>query len=160
MLGEEGQGMKYLTHGLARERLTICIICQARAEAVFRDTVDYVAQRQVFGHAVSEFQNTRFSLATVKADLTAGRALVDSMIQGYMSGKLDETAAAAGKLWVTEMLGRCADACLQLHGGWGYMSEYNVSRAYADARVERIAGGTSEIMKEIIARSIWPRNAG
>jgi alkylation response protein AidB-like acyl-CoA dehydrogenase len=160
MLGEEGQGMKYLTHGLARERLTICIICQARAEAVFRDTVDYVAQRQVFGQAVSEFQNTRFSLATVKADLTAGRALVDSMIQGYMSGKLDETAAAAGKLWVTEMLGRCADACLQLHGGWGYMSEYNVSRAYADARVERIAGGTSEIMKEIIARSIWPRNAG
>lgn len=157
LLGQEGQGMKYLMHGLARERLTICIICQARAEAVFRDTVEYVAQRNVFGQTVSAFQNTRFSLATVKAELIAGRVLVDRLIAEYMGGTLDETTAAAGKLWITEMLGRCVDACLQLHGGWGYMSEYNVSRAYADARVERIAGGTSEIMKEIIARGIWPR---
>lgn len=157
LLGEEGRGMKYLMHGLARERLTICIICQARAEAVFRDTVEYVGQRNVFGKAVAEFQNTRFSLASVKADLVVGRTLVDRMIADYVDGTLDDTTAAAGKLWVTEMLGRCADACLQLHGGWGYMSEYNVSRAYADARVERIAGGTSEIMKEIIARGIWPR---
>ncbi len=157
LLGAEGAGMKYLTHGLARERLTICILCQARAEAVFRDTVAYVAERQAFGQPISRFQNTRFQLAAVKADLTAGRALVDRLVEAYRGGGLDETTAAAGKLWVTEMLGRTADACLQLHGGWGYMAEYAVSRAYADARVERIAGGTSEIMKEIIARGIWPR---
>ncbi|MES2631378.1 MAG: acyl-CoA dehydrogenase family protein [Pseudomonadota bacterium] len=157
LLGEEGKAMKYLMHGLARERLTICITCQARAEAVLRDTVAYVAERKVFGQPLSTLQNTRFALASVKADLIAGRALVDRLIADHLSGSLDETTAAAGKLWVTEMLGRCADACLQLHGGWGYMSEYNVSRAFADARVERIAGGTSEIMKEIIARGIWPR---
>ena len=157
LLASEGAGMKCLTHGLARERLTICIICQARAEAVFRDTVAYVGERQAFGQAIAQFQNTRFQLASVKADLTAGRALVDRLIGAYRDGTLDETTAATAKLWVTEMLGRTADDCLQLHGGWGYMSEYNVSRAYADARVERIAGGTSEIMKEIIARGIWPR---
>lgn len=157
LLATEGAGMKCLAHGLARERLTICIICQARAEAVFRDTVAYVSERQAFGQPVAQFQNTRFQLAAVKADLMAGRALVDRLIGAYREGTLDETTAAAAKLWVTEMLGRTADACLQLHGGWGYMSEYNVSRAYADARVERIAGGTSEIMKEIIARGIWPR---
>lgn len=157
LIGQEGQGMKYLAHGLARERLTICINCQARAEAVLRDTVAYVTDRQVFGQSLSLMQNTRFALATVKADLTAGRALVDRMIVDHIAGQLDEITAAAGKLWITEMLGRCVDACLQLHGGWGYMSEYPVSRAYADARVERIAGGTSEIMKEIIARGIWRR---
>lgn len=157
LLASEGAGMKCLTHGLGRERLTICIICQARAEAVFRDTVAYVGERQAFGQAIAQFQNTRFQLASVKADLMAGRALVDRLIGAYRDGTLDETTAATAKLWVTEMLGRTADACLQLHGGWGYMSEYNVSRAYADARVERIAGGTSEIMKEIIARGIWPR---
>lgn len=157
LLGVQGAGMKCLAHGLARERLTICIICQARAEAVFHDTVTYVTDRRAFGQTVAQFQNTRFELASVKADLMAGRALVDQLIGSYIAGKLDETTAAAGKLWVTEMLGRTADRCLQLHGGWGYMTEYNISRAYADARVERIAGGTSEIMKEIIARGIWPR---
>lgn len=157
LLGQEGHGMKYLADGLARERLTICVTCQARGEAVLRDTVTYVADRQVFGQSLSTLQNTRFVLAAVKADLTAGRALVDRMIGEHLAGALDETTAAAGKLWVTEMLGRSVDACLQLHGGWGYMSEYAISRAYADARVERIAGGTSEIMKEIIARGIWPR---
>lgn len=157
LLGVQGAGMKCLAHGLARERLTICIICQARAEAVFHDTVTYVTDRRAFGQTVAHFQNTRFELASVKADLMAGRALVDQLIGSYIAGKLDETTAAAGKLWVTEMLGRTADRCLQLHGGWGYMTEYNISRAYADARVERIAGGTSEIMKEIIARGIWPR---
>lgn len=157
LLGTEGAGMKYLAHGLARERLTICILCQARAEAVFRDAVAYVTDRQAFGQAISQFQNTRFQLASVKADLIAGRAMVDRLIDAYREGALDAVTAAAGKLWVTEMLGRTVDACLQLYGGWGYMSEYEVSRAYADARVERIAGGTSEIMKEIIARGIWPR---
>jgi alkylation response protein AidB-like acyl-CoA dehydrogenase len=158
LLGSEGGGMRLLMHGLARERLTISILCQARAEAVFRDTVLYVGDRRAFGQAIAEFQNTRFALASVKADLMAGRSMVDRLIDLYRTGSLDAVTAAAGKLWLTEMLGRSADACLQLHGGWGYMTEYNVSRAYADARVERIAGGTSEIMKEIIARGIWPRS--
>lgn len=158
LLGVEGEGLKYLMHGLSRERLSICVTCQARAEAIFRDTTTYVSDRHVFGQPLSEFQNTRFSLAAVKADLTAGRALVDSLIADHIAGRLNAATAAAGKLWVTEMLGRCADACLQLHGGWGYMSEYAIGRAWADARVERIAGGSSEIMKEIIARTIWPHH--
>jgi acyl-CoA dehydrogenase len=157
LIGEEGRGFAYLTHGLARERLAICVICQSRAEAVLRDAVAYVAEREVFAKRLSEMQNTRFVLAGVKADLMAGRALVDRMIADYLAGTLDGATAAAGKLWVTEALARATDACLQLYGGWGYMSEYNISRAYADARVERIAGGSSEIMKEIVARTLWPR---
>jgi len=157
LLGEEGQGFRYLMKGLARERLTICVTCQARAEAVLRDTVAYAAERQVFGGPLSELQNTRFVLGAVKAELTAGRALVDRMLQEYSVGALDASAAAGAKLWVTEALGRTVDACLQLHGGWGYMNEYAVARAYADARAERIAGGSSEIMKEIVARTLWPR---
>lgn len=157
LLGEEGQGFRYLMQGLARERLTICVNCQARAEAVLRDTVAYAADRQVFGQPLSELQNTRFVLGAVKADLIAGRALVDRLLQEYAEGRLDAATAAAGKLWVTEALGRAADTCLQVHGGWGYMTEYPVSRVYADARVERIAGGSSEIMKEIVARTLWPR---
>lgn len=159
LLGAEGQGFKYLMHGLARERLTICVTCQARAEAVLRDTVAYVAERQLFGQRLADMQNTRFVLAAVKADLIAGRALVDRLIADHLAGALDSATAAAAKLWVTEMLGRTVDACLQLHGGWGYMSEYSISRAYADARVERIAGGSSEVMKEIVARTLWPRHA-
>lgn len=157
LLGEEGQGFRYLMKGLARERLTICVSCQARAEAVLRDTVAYAADRQVFGQALSDLQNTRFVLGAVKAELIAGRALVDRLLQEYVDGALDAATAAAAKLWVTEALGRAADTCLQVHGGWGYMTEYPVSRVYADARVERIAGGSSEIMKEIVARTLWPR---
>ncbi|AKQ60184.1 putative acyl-CoA dehydrogenase [Bordetella hinzii CA90 BAL1384] len=157
LIGEAGQGLKYLGHGLARERLTICVTCVARAEAVLAETVTYVSQRELFGQRLADMQNTRFVLAGVKADLTAGRALVDRLIGDYVAGTLDSATAAAAKLWVTEMLGRCVDACLQLHGGWGYMTEYGVARAYADARVERIAGGSSEVMKEIIARTLLPR---
>ncbi|WP_295549260.1 acyl-CoA dehydrogenase family protein [uncultured Pseudacidovorax sp.] len=157
LLGHDGQGFRYLMKGLARERLTICVTCQARAEAVLRETVAYAAQRQVFGSALSELQNTRFVLGAVQADLTAGRALIDRLLQEHADGALDAATAAGAKLWVTEALGRTVDACLQLHGGWGYMNEYAVARAYADARVERIAGGSSEIMKEIVARTLWPR---
>ncbi|RYF31973.1 MAG: acyl-CoA dehydrogenase [Comamonadaceae bacterium] len=157
LLGQEGQGFKYLMHGLSRERLTICVTCQTRAEAVLRDTVAYVGDRQIFGAPLSQMQNTRFVLGAVKADLIAGRALVDRLLEEYLNGRLDSATAAAAKLWVTETLGRTVDACLQLHGGWGYMSEYAISRAYADARVERIAGGSSEVMKEIVARTLWPR---
>jgi acyl-CoA dehydrogenase len=157
LIGEAGRGFQYLMHGLARERLAICVLCQSRAEAVLRDTVAYTAEREVFGQKLSQMQNTRFVLGGIKADLLAGRAFVDSLISAYVAGQLDSATAAAGKLWVTESLGRTVDACLQLYGGWGYMREYPISRAYADARVERIAGGSSEIMKEIIARTLWPR---
>jgi alkylation response protein AidB-like acyl-CoA dehydrogenase len=157
LLGAEGQGFTSLMHGLARERLTICVGCQARAEAVLRDTVAYTAQREVFGSPLAQWQNTRFVLGAVKAELIAGRALVDRLLQDYLEGGLDSNTAAAAKLWVTEALGRTVDACLQLHGGWGYMTEYAISRAYADARAERIAGGSSEVMKEIVARTLWPR---
>lgn len=155
LIGEEGEGFKYLRAGLARERLIISIGAQARAEATYRDTVAYVSDRQVFGAPLSEQQNTRFVLASVRADLAAGRSLVDALLQKYVSGGLDETTAAMGKLWTTEMLGRTADACLQLFGGWGYMREYPIARVYEDARVERIAGGTSEIMRDLIARDIF-----
>jgi len=157
LLGEAGQGFEFLMHGLARERLTICVNCQARAEAVLRDTVAYVGDRQVFGAPLSQMQNTRFVLGTIKADLIAGRALVDRLLLDHVNSCLDSATAAAAKLWVTEVLGRTVDACLQLHGGWGYMREYAISRAYADARAERIAGGSSEVMKEIVARTLWPR---
>lgn len=155
LLGEEGKGSSYLRAGLARERLTIAISSQARAEAAYRDTVEYVAQRQVFGQHLNEMQNTRFTLAAVRAELEAGRALIDRQIRNYLAGELDETTAAMAKLWVTEMQGRTVDTCLQLHGGWGYMREYAVARAFIDSRVDRITGGTSEIMKEIISRGIW-----
>lgn len=159
LIGEEGQGFRYLMQGLARERLAICVTCQARAEAVLRDTLAYVSERQVFDQPLASLQNTRFALAAVKAELIAGRALVDRLIVDYLAGALDGATAAAGKLWITEMLGRTVDACLQLHGGWGYMMEYPIARAYADARVERIAGGSSEIMKEVIARTLWPQTS-
>lgn len=158
LLGEEGKGFSYLRRGLARERLTICINCQARAEATFRDTVAYVSDRRVFGKVLSDMQNTRFSLATVRADLAAGRSFVDNLLVAYLDGELSEATAAMGKLWLTEMLGRSVDTCIQFHGGWGYMREYAVGRAYVDARVERIAGGASEIMREIIARDIWAKD--
>lgn len=153
-LGAAGEGFNHLKHGLVRERLTASISAQARAEACLDMTLDYARQRELFGTALMAFQNTRFKLAEVKADLVAGRALVDRLLAGYLAGDVDETEAAAGKLWVTEMLWRTVDICLQLHGGWGYMSEYPIARAFIDARIDRIAAGSSEVMKEIIARAL------
>jgi acyl-CoA dehydrogenase len=154
VIGEVGEGFRYLLHGLARERLAICIGCQARAETAFEQTLEYVKERRAFGSRIADFQNTRFELARMSSDLSAGRALVDCMIRDYLAGTLTQEHAAEGKLWVTEMLNRVVDRCLQLHGGWGYMWEYPIARAWADSRVETIAGGTSEIMKEIIGRNI------
>ncbi|MCC6473926.1 MAG: acyl-CoA dehydrogenase family protein [Burkholderiales bacterium] len=160
LIGVEGEGFGYLMQGLARERLAICVTCQARAEAVLRDTVAYVEERHVFGRALSTYQNTRFCLAQVKTEVAVGRVFVDRMIESYLAGELDGSTAAMGKLWLSEMVGRAADACLQLHGGAGYMSETAAGRAYIDSRAERIAGGTSEIMKEVIARTVFPGSAG
>jgi alkylation response protein AidB-like acyl-CoA dehydrogenase len=158
LIGAEGEGFSYLMRGLARERLAVCVTCQARAEAVLRDTVTYVSDRKVFGQALSTYQNTRFSLAQVKTEVALGRVFVDRLTAAYLADELDSSTAAMGKLWLSEMVGRTADTCLQLHGGSGYMRETPVARAYADSRAERIAGGTSEIMKEIIARTLFPNS--
>ncbi len=155
LLGELGKGFKYMMTELPQERLCISVNCQARAEAVFEWTRQYVQERQVFKQRVADFQNTRFKLAALWADLQAGRALCDSMVQRHLAGQLDTASASAGKLWHSEMLGRVTDECLQLHGGYGYMQEYPVARAWCDARIERIYAGTSEIMKEIIARALF-----
>ncbi|MCA0327356.1 MAG: acyl-CoA dehydrogenase family protein [Proteobacteria bacterium] len=154
LLGEEGQGFKYLMQKLAQERLLVSVQCQARAEAVLDWTVAYVKERRAFRQRVADFQNTRFVLAGVSADLAAGRAYCDQLIARHLAGALDAAGAAAGKLWHSELLGRVADHCLQLFGGYGYMAEYPVARAYTDARIERIYAGTSEIMKEIVARDL------
>ena len=160
LLGAVNKGFKYMMQELPQERLCISVNCQARAEAVFEWTRTYVKERMAFKQRVADFQNTRFKLASLWADLQAGRALCDSMIQRHVAGELESVGASAGKLWHSEMLGRLTDECVQLHGGYGYMQEYPVARAYCDARIERIYAGTSEIMKEIIARAICdePRN--
>ena len=154
LLGEVNKGFKYMMQELPQERLCISVNCQARAEAVFEWTQTYVKDRKAFKQRIADFQNTRFKLAALYADLQAGRALCDSMLSRHMVGQLDTTAASAGKLWHSELLARVTDECVQLHGGYGYMQEYAVAKAYCDARIERIYAGTSEIMKEIIARAI------
>ena len=154
LLGEEGQGFKYLMQKLAQERLLVSVGCQARAEAALQWTVDYVKERKAFRQRVADFQNTRFKLAAVATDITAGRAYCDTLIAQHLAGELDAVGAAAGKLWHSELLGRVTDECLQLFGGYGYMADYPIARAYADARIERIYAGTSEIMKEIVARDL------
>ena len=154
LLGDEGQGFKYLMQKLAQERLLVSVQCQARAEAALQWTVDYVQERKAFRQRLADFQNTRFKLAALATDLQAGRAYCDQLIAQHLAGELDAVGAAAGKLWHSELLGRVTDECLQLFGGYGYMAEYPIARAYADARIERIYAGTSEIMKEIIARDL------
>lgn len=153
VLGRPGDGFKQLMHGLARERLAIAVSCQAKAEAALGWTIDYVSQREVFGGPLSEMQNTRFRIAEMKTEAAVGRTFVDDALSRYVEAGLDPAHAAMAKLWVTEMLGRVADGCLQMHGGWGYMREYAIARAWADARIERILGGSNEIMKEIVARA-------
>ena len=154
LLGEEGQGFRYLMQKLAQERLLVSVQCQARAEAALAWTVDYVKERKAFRQRVADFQNTRFKLAAVATDIAAGRAYCDQLIAQHLAGVLDAVGAAAGKLWHSELLGRVTDECLQLFGGYGYMHEYPIARAFTDARIERIYAGTSEIMKEIVARDL------
>jgi len=153
-LGEENKGFQYLTHQLAWERLIIAIRAAASIEALFDETVEYTRGRKVFDKTVFDFQNTRFSLAAAKAEATMLRAFVDECLGEVMEGTLTSEKAAMAKLMGSEMQGRLLDQFLQLHGGYGFMSEYKIARAWVDARVARIYGGTSEIMKEIIARTL------
>ncbi|MGW2309664.1 acyl-CoA dehydrogenase family protein [Actinomadura luteofluorescens] len=154
VLGEEGEAFRYLSSHLAQERLSIAVNSQAQAVAALDLTCDYVREREVFGQRLGAFQNTRFALAEQAAQIAAGQALVDQAMARHERRELAPPAAAQVKLFCTELHGRVADACLQLHGGYGYVWEQDICRMYADARVARIYGGTSEVMKSIIARTL------
>jgi long-chain-acyl-CoA dehydrogenase len=156
LLGEEGAGFRYLMERLPRERLSAAVsgICAARA--ALRWTVEYTTQRHVFGKPVSDLQNTQFVLAEVDTDIRVGEAFVDSCIRRLNAGQLTAADAARAKLWATEMQVRSVDRCLQLFGGYGYMTEYPIARSYLDSRIQTIYGGSSEIMKVIISRDLFP----
>ncbi len=154
LLGEEGAGFGYLTRNLAQERLSIAVNSQAAAAKALADTVEYTKARKAFGTTVSSFQNTKFELAACATDVEAGQSLLDRALVAHEGGELTAADAAMVKLFCTELQGRVIDRCLQLHGGYGYMLEYPIARAYADARVSRIYAGSSEVMKVIIAKSI------
>jgi len=154
LVGHEGQGFAYMMEKLATERLGIAVMAVAHAEAALGWTIDYVKDRKAFGKALFELQNTRFKLAELKADVTLGRLLVDNCLERYVENNLDISTAAMAKFWCSDMQFRVMDECVQLHGGYGYMWEYPITRAWADSRVQRVYGGANEIMKELVARSL------
>ncbi|MBI2383268.1 MAG: acyl-CoA dehydrogenase family protein [Gammaproteobacteria bacterium] len=154
LLGKEGMGFVMLMQELAWERLIIAIYSIAGAEAALQYTVDYTRSRKVFGRPVAAYQNTRFKLAEVKGELAIGRVFVDRCLELVLQKKLGVDDAAAAKFWCSDLMGKVIDECLQLHGGNGYMLEYPIARAYIDCRAQRIYGGTNEIMKELIARTM------
>ncbi len=153
-LGEEGQGFIYLMQELPQERLSVAVGAVAACEGALQWTIDYTRDRKAFGKAIAEFQNTKFKLAELKTEITIARVFVDRCLELHVNGGLDVETAAMAKLWTTELQGKVMDQCLQLHGGYGFMWEYPIARAYADARVQRIYAGTNEIMKELISRSL------
>ena len=150
--GREGQGFYQLMGDLPYERLIIGLAALACMEGAYEATLAYVRERRAFGQAIADMQNTRFKLAEVATTLTVGRAFIDRCVEQLVAGTLDTATASMAKLWGSEAQGRVLDELVQLHGGYGYMNEYMVTRMYADARVQRIYGGTSEIMKEVISR--------
>ncbi len=154
ILGGEGRGFVHLMEELPQERLSIAVSAQGGAQRAFDEAVKFTKDRKAFGRTVFEFQNTKFTLADLKAKLQVGWAHLDWAIARHLRGELTTDEASAAKLWHTEMQWEMVDACLQLHGGAGYMNEYAIARLWRDARVQRIYGGTSEIMKEVVSRSI------
>lgn len=154
ILGEVDKGFAVLMGELQRERLALAIGAVAAAEGVLDETIQYVKERKAFGAPIAELQNTRFKIAEAATDARIHRSFVEECKQLFMVGELDVATVSMAKVSATEMQGRVADTCLQLHGGYGFMREYGVSRAFVDARVQRIYGGTSEIMKELISRSV------
>lgn len=154
MLGEEGRAFEYLTSNLAQERISVAAGSVAMAKTALRDTIEYVRQREVFGRQLSQFQNTKFVLAAVSAEIEAADSLLQRAVAELDAGELSGADAARVKLFCSEMQARAVDSCLQLFGGYGYMLEYPIAKMYADARVSRIYGGSSEIMKTIIAKSM------
>jgi acyl-CoA dehydrogenase len=154
ILGKLDQGFGLLMHELKRERLALAIGAVASAEGVLEETVSYSKERKAFGAPLATLQNTRFKLAEVATDIRIHRAFVEECKTSFLGNNLDVASASMAKVSCTEMQGRVADTCLQLFGGYGFMREYGISRAYTDARVQRIYGGTSEIMKELISRDL------
>jgi alkylation response protein AidB-like acyl-CoA dehydrogenase len=154
VLGELGQGFIYLMQNLPQERLSIAVGSAAGIETALEVTKQYTKDRQAFGKSISTFQNTRFELAEIATQAQVARVFVDRCISEHVAGRLSVTDAAMAKWWTTDLLKQVVDRCVQLHGGYGYMLEYPIARAFVDSRVQAIFGGTNEIMKEIIGRSI------
>jgi acyl-CoA dehydrogenase len=163
MLGEEGKGFELMMTKLAQERLAQAIRSATVAETVIDYTVAYTAERKAFGKTIGDFQNTQFKMAELQTEAAVGRQFVDKCIEVFMKGELDAVDAAMAKMWLSNMHCKVVDECLQLFGGWGYMWEYPIARAYADARIVKIAGGSIEVMKHIIGRQMFanyrPRKA-
>jgi acyl-CoA dehydrogenase len=155
MLGEEGKGFELMMTKLAQERLAQAIRSAVVAETVVDYTVAYTAERKAFGQTIGDFQNTQFKLAELKTEAVIGRVFTDKCIDNFMKGELDAIDAAMAKMWLSNLHCKVVDECLQLFGGWGYMWEYPISRAYADARIVKIAGGSIEVMKLIIGRKLF-----
>jgi acyl-CoA dehydrogenase len=152
--GVEGQGFFQLVSDLPYERTIIGVLGLAAMEGAYAATLDYVRQRKAFGKAIADFQNTRFKLADIATSIKVARAFVDRCIVELVAGTLDAPTASMVKLWVSEQQGKVIDECLQLHGGYGYMNEYLIGRMYVDARIQRIYGGSNEVMREVIARAM------
>ncbi len=154
LLGEEGQGFRHMTASLPQERLSIAIAGVAASRGALRATIEYVKERQAFGQPIGSFQNSRFALAEMATEVELATSFCDQAVLALNARELSPEDAAMAKWWATELQGRVIDRCVQLHGGYGYMLEYPIARAFVDARVTRIYGGTTEIMKEIIGRSL------
>jgi alkylation response protein AidB-like acyl-CoA dehydrogenase len=154
LLGTENRGFAHLMENLPQERLSIAVGAVAAAESVLAQTVEYVTARTAFGRPVGSFQNSRFVLAELRTEVTIARTFVDECVRQLDRGELTPVDAAMVKYWTTELQNKVADRCLQLHGGYGYMDEYPVSKAWRDARIQPIYGGTNEIMREIVGRSM------
>ena len=154
LLGEMGQGFTYLMQELPQERLLVGITAVAATEAALEWTINYTRERQAFGQAIADFQHIRFRLAELKTETQVGRVFLDRCMEVHLEGRLDVEAAAMCKYWLTDLQCRVIDECVQMHGGYGYMWEFPIARAFADARVQRIYAGTNEIMKELISRTL------
>ena len=155
LLGQEGKGFFMLMSELPAERMSLSVGAIAAAQSILNQTIQYTAQRKAFGQPIASFQNTQFKLAEMDTDLTVAQVFIDHCLQLLVKGQLDDVTAAKAKLMSSELQCKVIDECLQLHGGYGYMMEYPVARAYLDARVQRIYAGTSEIMKVIISRDLF-----
>ena len=154
VLGEPGRGLHYLMRNLPQERLSMAVYAVAAAERAVEITLDYVRTRSAFGKPIGSFQANRFALAELATEVNVARTFVDRCIEAHSAGELSDAEAAGAKFWTTELQFRVMDRCVQLHGGYGYMEEYEIARMWRDARVTRIYGGTTEIMKEIVGRSL------
>jgi acyl-CoA dehydrogenase len=154
LLGEENHGFRYLMRELPWERLQIAIAAVASAAAALDQTIEYTRTRQAFGKMLIDFQNSRFKLAELRSEVQIAQVFIDKCMQLVLDRQLDPVTAAMAKYWCTDLQCKVVDECLQLHGGYGYMQEYSISRAYVDARAQRIYGGTNEIMKDIISRTL------